>query len=303
MKTQLARSALWYARHGWAVFPLRPGTKEPFKGVGVYDATSDVTQVTAFWNRWPNANIGLHCGGSNLLAIDIDSYKDTYQGTGRLTSADEDTLTSITGSGGTHLLYAVEDGRRYGNGRGDLPPGIDVRGWGGYIVLPPSIHPNGNLYQWEAGYRPNEISPMPLPQVLFDILEASWRPKRLVGPPDAMAVAISLRLVESVLEEMEIAVHSMAVYEKTGRKLKLETCPFMPEENPHADYSSYVTIAPDGHIAAGCPHARCRDRQDNERQWGWDWIIHRATAEYTEAPKDEAVRPVDRYVSERTCRR
>lgn len=303
MTTQLAKSALWYARHGWAVFPLRPGTKEPFKGVGVYDATSDVGKVAEFWHRWPNANIGLHCGGSNLLAIDIDSYKDTYRGTGKLTRSDEDTLTSITGSGGTHLLYAVEDGKRYSNKRGELPPGIDVRGWGGYIVLPPSIHPNGNAYQWEAGYRPNEISPMPLPQILIDILESSWRPKRMAGPPDSMAVELSLRLVESVLADIDIPIYSSEVYEVTGRKLKLEICPFMPEDNPHADHTSYVTIAPDGHISAGCPHTRCRDRQDDERQWGWGWIIHRATADYRQTPKDKDERKRNSRVSHGTGRR
>ena len=127
MKTQLARSAIWYARHGWAVFPLRPGTKEPFGGIGVYQATADVTQVTEWWERWPNANIALHCGGCNLLAIDIDSYKDTYQGNGPLNNADFDTLTSLTGGGGTHLLYSVEDGRRWGNAKGDMPAAIDVK--------------------------------------------------------------------------------------------------------------------------------------------------------------------------------
>jgi len=135
MKTQLARSAIWYAKHGWAIFPLRPGTKEPFGGIGVYQATPDATQVTAWWDRWPNANIALHCGGSSLLAIDIDSYKDTYQGNGPLQQSDMETLTSLTGGGGTHLLYHVQDGRRWENAKGDMPAAIDIKAWGGYIVL------------------------------------------------------------------------------------------------------------------------------------------------------------------------
>lgn len=281
MTNQLARAALWYARHGWTVFPLRPYTKEPFAGIGLYAGTTDEAQICAWWTEHPRANIGLHCGGCNLLALDLDTYKDTYEGNGCLTRADEETLTSITGSGGTHLIYAVEDGRRYTNKRGALPPGIDVRGWGGYVVLPPSIHPNGRAYAWEDGYRPNEIEAALLPHSLMQILEMARIPDRLAGPPDDFAVAMSLKLVESMLRTMNIKIYSEEVYERTGRKLKLTPCPFAPKENPHADdHAAFVTVAPDGHIAAGCPHERCRNRQADERQWGWQWLLHERMAEY-----------------------
>jgi putative DNA primase/helicase len=78
----LAKSAIWYARHGWTVFPLRPRTKEPFKDLGVYSATTDTDQIMDWWREHPRANIGLHCGGCNLLAIDMDSYKDEFSGGG-----------------------------------------------------------------------------------------------------------------------------------------------------------------------------------------------------------------------------
>jgi Bifunctional DNA primase/polymerase, N-terminal len=171
MENKLYRSALWYARHGWQVFPLRPQTKEPFGGLGLYSATTDVQQIWQWWNRWPNANIGLHCGGSGVLALDADEYKDTYAGEKLLTRFDEDTVTNLTGSGGTHLLYAMPEDKVYGNAKAGLPKGIDVRGYGGYIVLPPSIHPNGNAYQWEGGYGPHEIKLLPLPDFLVAILD------------------------------------------------------------------------------------------------------------------------------------
>lgn len=304
MKTQLARSALWYARHGWAVFPLRPGTKEPFGGIGVYQATPDVTQVTEWWERWPNANVGLHCGGSGLLAIDIDSYKDTYQGNGPLTEADFETLTSLTGNGGTHLIYSVEDGRRWGNAKGDLPSAIDVKAWGGYIVLPPSIHPNGKPYQWETGYRPDEIAPAPLPGAICRLLDAGRRPSRMPGPPDSLAVDLSLRLVHSVLEALDIPILKTDVYEVTGRKIILKTCPFMPQESKHGDdKASFILIAPDGHIGAGCLHERCRGRLHDERIGGWQWLLRTRAGECAEAPQDEAARRPDPYVSQRTGRR
>jgi len=304
MKTQLARSAIWYAKHGWAIFPLRPGTKEPFGGIGVYQATPDATQVTAWWDRWPNANIALHCGGSRLLAIDIDSYNDTYQGNGPLQQSDMETLTSLTGGGGTHLLYHVQDGRRWGNAKGDMPAAIDIKAWGGYIVLPPSIHPNGNPYQWETGYRPDEIKPIPLPDAICRLLDAGRRAQRMPGPPDSMAVDLSLRMVNSVLESLDIPVLKTDVHETTGRKIIMKVCPFMPEEYKHgADKASFVIIAPDGHIGAGCLHERCRNRLHEERISGWQWLLRTNSAGYAEAPKDEAVRRPDTYVSHRTARR
>lgn len=173
MTTQLARAAVWYARHGWHIFPLRPKTKAPYKDIGVYEATDDVAQIERWWRRWPQSNIALHPGPSGLVVLDADLYKDTYAGDSLLSMADENTLTSLTGGGGTHLLYALPDDRHYGNHKNTLPAGIDVRCFGGYVVLPPSVHESGNLYQWELGYRPDEIQAAPLPEFLVELLDSA----------------------------------------------------------------------------------------------------------------------------------
>ena len=166
----LPRSAVWYTTQGWPVFPLRPRTKDTYKGIGVYQASTDLEQVAAWWSRWPQANIGLHVGGAGLLALDLDAYKESYTGAAFLTSDDQQTITNLTGRGGTHLLFAQPEGARLGNGTGKLPEGIDVRGWGGYVVLPPSVHPNGRPYCWEIGYGPHEIAARPAPGGLLALL-------------------------------------------------------------------------------------------------------------------------------------
>jgi hypothetical protein len=196
-----------YAKdYGWTVFPLRPRTKEPFGGShGAFDGTNDVDKVMDYWRRWPSANIGLHCGGCGLLAIDLDKYTDTYNGHGVLTRDDEETVTNLTGSGGTHLLYRLEEGEKYGNQKGNLPEGVDIRGWGGYIVLPPSIHPNGNPYQWEEGYKPYQIAVAPLPEKLREILRSARTGYRIPGPSSIEAVAIGMTYVESVLVRLDLA--------------------------------------------------------------------------------------------------
>lgn len=206
--TQLLRAALWYARHGWHVLPLRPRTKDPFKGIGVYQATTDTNQIEAWWSEWPNANIGIHPGASGLLAFDADAYKDSYDGQDFLTLAEQNTITNLTGGGGTHLVYRMPDGEKFGNTRGAIPAGIDIKGWGGYIVVPPSIHPTGRAYQWESGFGPHEIDPSPLPEKLLRILrEARTAPSSPatfgdddLPRPDIAKWNLSGRIVQLIYE-------------------------------------------------------------------------------------------------------
>jgi hypothetical protein len=273
MTTQFTKAALWYARHGWKVFPLRPGTKEPFKDLGVYQATNDQAQVGQWWQRWPEANIGLHCGGSGLLALDLDQYKDSYNGAGFLTAEDEQTVTNLTGNGGTHLLFALPIGAKFGNQTGNLPPGIDVRCTGGYIVLPPSIHPNGKPYKWEIGYAPHEIEPRPLPHTLRALLEDARTHQRTPGAPDDNAVKIGRLLVLGMIDALGLETHGEQAYGK-GRKWILKHCPFNPQDDPHTeDRGAFLCVYPDGYIAAGCWHTRCRERLHAAKTTGWQWLL------------------------------
>jgi hypothetical protein len=170
---KLSQTALYYAKSGWHVFPLAPREKTPLASLapkGVHDATNDQVIVSRWWEQCPDANIGLHCGASGLLVLDFDTDKSDFAGGELLERLRNEyhTTTARSGSGGYHLLYQQPDGDTLGNGRGKLPKGVDVRGQGGYIVVAPSIHPNGNPYTWEVF--PVELPPQPLPGFLLDIL-------------------------------------------------------------------------------------------------------------------------------------
>lgn len=128
-----------------------PG-KHPRTANGLDDATIDPDQIREWWGQWPNANIGINCGKSGLLVIDLDTYKDAYSGHNM--DLDEETVTAITGGGGTHLFYRLNPSDTFGNGKKDLPVGIDIRAHGGYVIVAPSLHISGNRYQWELGYEP-----------------------------------------------------------------------------------------------------------------------------------------------------
>lgn len=144
-------AALQYARHGWPVFPLRG--KLPMTSHGFKDATTDPRTVHDWWDRHPEANIGLALR-PGILVLDIDPRHDGGDNLDALTRQHGDipqTRTCITGrrDGGRHYYLRAPSGRLTDR---NLPEGIDIRAGGKhYVVAPPSIHPDtGKSYEWNG---------------------------------------------------------------------------------------------------------------------------------------------------------
>lgn len=128
-------AALRYASWGWAVFPLRPGSKAPATRNGFKDASTDEDTIRDWWTANPAYNVGLPTGGAfDVIDIDVPDGVQSY-----MHICDDGLIPDIhgqvsTSSGGWHL-YIV----RTGDGNGcRIMPGIDYRGRGGYVVAPPS---------------------------------------------------------------------------------------------------------------------------------------------------------------------
>lgn len=147
--------ALYYAGLGLAVFPLRPGSKKPATDHGFKEATTNLETISRWWDKWPDANIGIATGkrSSGLVVIDLDekpeegiSGYETLKEWQSIYGKLPESWLSITGSGGYHYFY--KDGA-VNKCRTGLYPGVDIRGDGGYIVAPPSVHENGRCYEWE----------------------------------------------------------------------------------------------------------------------------------------------------------
>jgi len=162
--SSLAEAASIYAQNGWPVFPLHG--KLPYAGThGSKDATTDQEHIHALWTLHPSANIGLATGEtSGVIVLDIDprnggyfSLKQLQQHYGDLPA----TRTSRTAHGGLHKFFAYpQDGNIYPNTvRLATLPGLDVRGEGGYVVLPPSTLYNRLSYKWAEPQ--HEIAPVP----------------------------------------------------------------------------------------------------------------------------------------------
>lgn len=155
-KDCLVDAALAYSARGWAVFPCVPRGKKPLCAHGLKDATTDETQIRAWWERWPDANIGYPTG--NLVVLDVDGAEgeNSLAGLEFANGTLPQTLTAKTGKG--RHLYFKPAGAKIRNSTGRLGKHLDIRAEGGYVILPPSIHENGSQYHWEVN-----AEPAPLP--------------------------------------------------------------------------------------------------------------------------------------------
>lgn len=185
MSSTLGAAALALARRGFAVFPLVPREKMPLKGGrGCLDATRDEDLIRRWWGNEPRSNIGLATGApSGVFAIDIDPRHGGDHAFAALVAKSgplPKTVTSITGSGGRHILFRHVAGIRNSAGT-RLGEGVDVRGDGGFIVAAPSIHPCGRPYAWDVDCHPGETPIADAP---------GWLIEKVITPPERMTFAV-----------------------------------------------------------------------------------------------------------------
>jgi putative DNA primase/helicase len=119
--------------------------------------------VENWWQKSPNANVGIVTGPSGLVVLDIDprnggnqsfeTIRDAIEGRGR-------TLTSHTGGGGRHLVFA--DPERLVRPCKPLP-GIDILAGNSLMVAPPSLHKSGKRYAWAD----IDVQPLPVPNIIL----------------------------------------------------------------------------------------------------------------------------------------
>lgn len=146
----LLSAALAYAARGVPVFPCEPGAKRPLTYNGFWDATAETHRIKAWWSRWPAANIGVPTGGrSGLLVLDVDPRGGGFENLALLERKNgplPETARARTGGGGVHLFFRYPAGEIVRNSAGQLGTGLDVRGEGGYVVVPPSR--TRSDYEW-----------------------------------------------------------------------------------------------------------------------------------------------------------
>jgi hypothetical protein len=173
--TEFGEAALRYARLGLAVIPLEAGRKKPIFDKWTSIARADVPLIRKWWTQTPNANVGILTGAiSRCFVVDVDAKNgglETYETLIHKHGRFPDTWQDMTGGigGGFHLYFrypAFEVRNAVG-----IFQGIDVRGDGGQVVAPPSVHPDtGRRYEWD-GLKEIENTPMAdAPLWLIDVL-------------------------------------------------------------------------------------------------------------------------------------
>jgi Bifunctional DNA primase/polymerase, N-terminal/AAA domain len=179
------QAALSYAERGWLVFPVHPADKTPVTDNGLHDATQDEETIRQWWARWPGAMVAVQTGPASgiwALDLDIDAEEkiDGVTAFAALAKSKEpipETFRTRTPRGGSHLFFAWHDGVR--NSASQIAPGVDVRGLGGYCVLPPSTMADGKRYQCLGDVCPDLPA---APQWLIDLLTANNNAAPSVDP-------------------------------------------------------------------------------------------------------------------------
>jgi hypothetical protein len=175
MSDRLTRAALTWAERGWHVFPCAPGGKPPaIPDADWHDlATTSPRQIRDWWAMRPY-NIGIDCGLSGLVVVDLDIPGHGRRVPGeipdRRTGLDtlirlcgeqgrpvpNPTFTAATPSGGMHLYYSAAD-IPVGSSKERLGPLIDVRATGGYVIAPGSYRDGG----YYTVLNPGPLEPLP----------------------------------------------------------------------------------------------------------------------------------------------
>jgi putative DNA primase/helicase len=245
----LLESALHYAAAGWPVFPCNPRTKQPLvKGDtdpetgkpipatgGVKKASTDPEQIRAWWKRWPKAMIGLACGNAaGVFVLDVDAGVDKDTGeeftlAALLAQLREElgeelpeTWTVATPRGGRHFYFQLP-APDFGNTKGKLPLRFDVRGEGGYVVLPPSRRDDGKSYTWLQAPGPGDLAAV-APPALIDCINKVGRfadpkhqaPARAARPAERSSPAEASQAADEAVRRYALAAFDAELRELQG---------------------------------------------------------------------------------------
>jgi hypothetical protein len=167
------------------VHPLLVGGKEPRWGDWESKATVDPDVIRRTWSRAP-FNVGIACGPSGLVVVDLDLVHEDQELPTDLVAAGvvdgesmlrhlaaqagvklEPTMTVRTRSGGLHRVHRAPLGADVRNSAGTVAPCVDIRAAGGYVVGIGSVVAGGT-YRLECS-----APPAPLPDWLLELIQAA----------------------------------------------------------------------------------------------------------------------------------
>jgi Bifunctional DNA primase/polymerase, N-terminal/Primase C terminal 1 (PriCT-1) len=187
-----------YQKHQLSLFPLRKKTKKPLSEWAIYQTrrpTDD--EIKAWQDKGLLDQPAVVCGEvSGIVVLDVDDPEKFESWTRKEKHQVPPTGQART-SGGKYHLYFKHPGGKIKNSIKKIP-GADIKGDGGYVVAPPSIHPNGTQYEWVEFLGLDDVELADLPEWILDYIEREASPDIDLGaedmlPPDDDWVAVALR--------------------------------------------------------------------------------------------------------------
>jgi hypothetical protein len=245
----LAAAAIRYANLGIPVFPCVPRGKQPLTPNGFHDATSSAQVVHDWWQRKPDANIGLPTGSNTgVLVVDIDVHSrgsgfEAFERARAEGLADSWGWLVRTPSGGVHAYFPTADQEQR---CWQVPSAhVDFRGDGGYVIAPPSkVEADGVMKTYDV----IAVTTQPTSAVdatrLRQFLEPP-RPTPALGPPTLSAKGCS----------PEALARTVALTPEGGRNRTLfwASCRMVEDRHNHATVMGYLMPA--------AQHAGLTDRE------------------------------------------
>jgi hypothetical protein len=193
------------------------------------EAPAVIERLEAWWRRWPDANVGVVTGEvSGIAVVDVDPRNGGDAALRELEARHgilPVTAEVRTGGGGQHLWFAAEEQPP----SGELGPGLELKGEGGMVVAPPSVHASGRRYVWRPGGSPEDVPLADAPGWFEDVI----RGRAVDGEPHERAEGPVRTLAERV--EFAEAWSHAGIYLDGGDRYYL--CPFHDDHHPslHVD--------------------------------------------------------------------
>jgi putative DNA primase/helicase len=244
---ELAQAALSYAARGWKVIPVwwvtedgdcackrgaecASAGKHPIPDGWPDVATSEPIEVASWWREppetgiaeewYPKANVGIVTGGvSGLFVLDEDPYNGGERELNNYQARHGDlprTRIQNTGGGGRHYVWQYPGFQIHNNAGKALNQGLDIRGDGGFIVMPPSVSSKG---AYEIENPAHDIDPAPAPGWLLELLKSYDHQQRGMegAPADIAPAALASAYAQAALEQEAETVRSAPVGARNER--------------------------------------------------------------------------------------
>jgi hypothetical protein len=171
--------AEFYHDAGFSVIPLQARGKQPLIPWQEYqNKQATLEEIHEWFNQWKDANIGIITGRiSNIIVLDIDGEEGWN--TIKENNLQIPPTWKVQTGKGAHFYFKHPGGEITNFVR--RLPGIDLRGDGGYVVAPPSIHPSGRMYQWDNELKGEPAEP---PEWLMQLLQQKEENIRRLEPEE-----------------------------------------------------------------------------------------------------------------------